>query len=303
MLFDPPEVGEDHSTDAEDLATAKRVRDTLLALRVGVLPPKIEPDVRFYVLGLSPNASRLSVRFWQVSSAGKLFLRVGQHLSDLAINRQYPNEPETPSLWMLLKELAPQRKLDNIPPALVGPLMRAVLLGTPYPRGLLAAVLMRLRADRNVNYLRAALIKAFLVRMNRTLHFLPMEVSMALNTETQTPAYLLGRLFAVLEKAQKDAIPGAGATIRDRYYGAASATPRAVFPQLLRLAQHHIQKAKYGSAIDRRIAEIVDGLEAFPAHLSMEDQGLFALGYYQQRNDLYTSKQNLQDDANKEEQG
>lgn len=111
---------------------------------------------------------------------------------------------------------------------------------------------------------------------------------MALNKESTNIAYLLGRLFAALEKAQKDAIPGANTTIKDRFYGSASATPRIVFPQLLRLAQHHIQKAEYGRNADKMIEEIMQGIQEFPAHLSLDDQGLFSIGYYHQRKAFYT---------------
>ena len=110
---------------------------------------------------------------------------------------------------------------------------------------------------------------------------------MALDQQSTSIAYRLGRLFAVLEKAQKDAVPGANTTIKDRFYGAASVTPRVVFPQLLRLAQHHIQKAEYGWHTDKMIEDIMQGIEAFPAHLSLEDQGLFAIGYYHQRSAFF----------------
>ena len=110
---------------------------------------------------------------------------------------------------------------------------------------------------------------------------------MALDKDNKSVAYLLGRLFAVLEKAQQDAIPGASATIKDRYYGSASATPRVVFPRLLRLAQHHISKAPYGWHRDKAIEEIVGDIREFPSHLSLDEQGLFAIGYYQQRQDFY----------------
>ena len=106
---------------------------------------------------------------------------------------------------------------------------------------------------------------------------------MSLDKESNNIAYRLGRLFAVLEKAQKDAVPGVKTTIKDRYYGSASATPRTVFPQLLRLAQHHIQKAEYGRRNDSMIEEIMQGIQALPAHLNLEEQGMFAIGYYHQR--------------------
>ncbi len=111
---------------------------------------------------------------------------------------------------------------------------------------------------------------------------------MALDRENKAPAYLLGRLFAVLEKAQTDALGNISATIKDRFFGAASATPRVVFPQLLRLAQHHIEKAEYGRRSDRQIEEILNDLQEFPAHLTMDEQGLFTIGYYHQRRDFFT---------------
>ena len=110
---------------------------------------------------------------------------------------------------------------------------------------------------------------------------------MSLDKEQRDTGYLLGRLFAVLEKAQKDAVPGANTTIKDRFYGSASATPSVVFPQLMRLAQHHIQKSSFGGYLDRITGEIMDSVERFPTHLSLEGQGMFALGYYHQKQELY----------------
>jgi len=160
--------------------------------------------------------------------------------------------------------------------------MRSILTGSAYPQSLLTAIITRIRADQTINYLRAAMIKAYLCRQFRN-NSISKEVSMALDKDSTNIAYNLGRLFAVLEKSQKDAIPGANTTIKDRYYGAASATPRTVFPQLLRLAQHHIQKAEYGRRNDGLIEEIMQGIQEFPAHLRLDEQGLFAIGYYHQR--------------------
>jgi len=116
---------------------------------------------------------------------------------------------------------------------------------------------------------------------------------MSLDKDSSSIAYNLGRLFAALEKSQKDAIPGANTTIKDRYYGAASATPRTVFPQLLRLAQHHIQKAEYGRHNDKLIEEIMQNIQEFPAHLGLDDQGLFAIGYYHQRQAFFAKTEQL----------
>lgn len=273
----------------------KDIREFLEAIRDGKRPYNIDLDNRFYILGLSPNASRLSIRFWHVSTVGEISSRIAQHFKDLSICKSFDNEPNFPGMWQLLIETAAQHKSDNISPVLAGAVMRSILTGTPYPQSLLSAIISRIRADQRVNYLRSSIIKACLNRKYR-INKIPKEVKMALNKEETNTAYRLGRLFAALEKAQQDAIPGANTTIKDRYYGAASATPRTVFPQLLRLAQHHIQKAEYGRATDKIIEDVVQGIEAFPAHLSLDEQGLFALGYYHQRRNFY-----IKSDEKKEE--
>ncbi len=272
---------------SDDPADTKEVRDFLEAARDGKKLPAIDPDVRFHILGLSPNAARLSVRFWLVSSTGEISKNVGQHFRDLAIERQFDFDHEYPNLWRLLRETALQGKSENIQPLLGGAVARAIFTGEPYPQSLLAAIINRIRADHSINYPRAAFIKACLVRRFRLTQQNPMEVKMALNKESTNVAYRLGRLFAALEKVQRDALPGINTTVRDRYYGSASATPKTVFPQLIRLAQHHIQKAEYGRVSDKNIEEILQEVAEFPSHLSLDQQGLFALGYYQQRQALY----------------
>jgi CRISPR-associated protein Csd1 len=277
----------DPRDDAADLAS---VRLFLEAARDGKQLPGIEdPELQIFILGLSPNASRLSIRFWHVSSIGEISSKIGQHFRDLAIVRS-ERDPEFPGMWQLLRETAVQGKTENIPPLLAGALMRSVLTGTAYPQGLLSALIGRIRADQALNYMRVAMIKACLNRKCRIL-LNQKEVSMSLDRESTNIAYRLGRLFAVLEKAQKDAIPGANTTIKDRFYGSASATPSIVFPQLLRLAQHHLQKAEYGGRTDKMIEEIMQGIENFPTHLSLDDQGLFAVAYYHQRQAFYTKSE------------
>lgn len=272
----------------------KDLRDFLDAVRTGKRPEHIDLDERFYILGLSPNASRLSVRFWHVSTVGEMASRIAQHFQDLSIIRSFDNDPEFPGMWQILIETASQHKSDNISPILSGAVMRSILTGSAFPRSLLSAVITRIRADQTISYMRASIIKACINRKHR-INNISMEVTMGLNKEEINIAYRLGRLFATLEKAQQGAIPGANATIKDRYYGSASATPRVVFPQLLRLAQHHIQKAEYGRANDRMIEEILQGIDAFPAHLSLDDQGLFALGYYHQRQDFFNKTDNKEE--------
>ena len=113
---------------------------------------------------------------------------------------------------------------------------------------------------------------------------------MALDVTNTNPGYRLGRLFAVLEKIQEEASPGINATIRDRFYGSASGTPVAAFPHLMKLKNHHLAKLENrGRAVnlEKIVGEIMDGLDDFPTHLSLQDQGRFAVGYYHQRQDFF----------------
>jgi CRISPR-associated protein Csd1 len=267
-------------------ADLQQVRTVLDAARTGRWPAEIEPDLPFYILGLAPNAARISVRFWLVASVAEMVDRLQKHFGDLQIARSLSKDTEFPATWQLLRETALQQKTENIPPLLAGALMRAILTGGEYPLAFYSAILKRIRADHTINYFRAAALKAYLVRHYR-VHKQPKEVPVSLDPNNNNPGYLLGRLFALLEKAQLDALCKVDATIKDRYYGAASSTPRAVFPILLRLAQHHIAKADYGAARDKEIQAVVNELAEFPAHLSLEDQGLFAIGYYHQRHAFY----------------
>ncbi|MDR2124314.1 MAG: type I-C CRISPR-associated protein Cas8c/Csd1 [Desulfovibrio sp.] len=279
----------------EDQGDLSALRRFLEAVRDGKMPEEFqnEADDRTYVLGLSPNAGRISVRFWHVDTVAGMWKKIGSHFADLQIERQYENDPVFPPQWLLLKAAALREDLANLSPLLSGAFMRAILSGAAYPAALLAAVLERIRAEQNITYARAALLKACLVRNFRRRRQ-KQEVSVSLDEHTTNVPYRLGRLFAVLEKLQQEAVPGANSTIKDRYFGSASATPRAVFPVLLRLAQHHAAKIRYGYVYDKRISDILESIDiangAFPAYLSLEDQGLFALGYYHQRNKLWTSQ-------------
>ncbi|HHV93697.1 MAG TPA: type I-C CRISPR-associated protein Cas8c/Csd1 [Firmicutes bacterium] len=282
-----------------DRQTTKLIHDILVRVRAGASLELEALDVdlnsRFYILGLSPNASRLSVRFWHVDTFGTLLTRVLQHHQDMEIERprSLPEYFVLPVNRILQETAPPTDRERTPPPVLTGGLMRAVLQGTPYPQSLYSMMLSRIRADMKVNFVRAAVIKACLLRRQRIISSSynreekGVYITVGLNQECTDTAYLLGRLFAVLEKAQQEANPNLSATIRDRFFGSASATPRAVFPQLLRLAQHHIEKAEYGTLLDRRIEEIMVKLDDFPSHLSLSEQGMFMLGYYHQREAFY----------------
>lgn len=272
------------SASAEDATQLGKVRPVLDATSQGAFPPELgPPDTPFYVLGLAPNAARISVRFWYVSTVGQFVERVRQHFADLAICRGQ-KDLTYPPLWRLLRETV--REAKEIPDLLEGALMRAILTGEPYPQMFYSALLRRIRADREVRFVRAAAIKACLIRNYHQ------EVPMALDPDRPEPAYHLGRLFAEFEKTQEDALPGINDTIKDRYFGAASSTPASVFPRLIRMNQHHLGKLEKGNRTyhDRRIQEIASKVDGFSSHLSIVDQGLFAIGYYHQRRDIFTKK-------------
>lgn len=243
---------------------------------------------RFHVLGLAPNAARIAIRFWETATALELAKRIAVHFDDIKIARA-PHDPEHLSLFRLLTSLAVQGKADNIPPNLGGEVMRAILEGLPYPTPLLNLAVQRCRAEQKPTYARAAVIKASLNRLIRRTHN-EKEFMVMLDPTNTHPAYLLGRLFATLEKIQEEANPGLNATIRDRYYGAASSTPVAVFTTLLRLHNHHLGKLSKGRAVqmERLVGEIMGALDDFPRILTLPEQGRFALGYYHQRQAFFT---------------
>jgi len=252
-----------------------------------------EADTRFHVLGLAPNAARIAIRFWETATAHELAQRIARHFDDIKIVRA-PHDPEHLSLFRLFTALAVQGKADNIPPNLGGEVMRAILEGLPYPAPLLNLAVLRCRAEQKPTYARAAAIKASLNRLirraNPTASRPEKEFLTMLDLTNTNPAYRLGRLFATLEKIQEEASPGLNATIRDRYYGAASSTPVAVFTTLLRLKNHHLGKLSKGRAVqmERLLGEIMGELHDFPRILTLADQGRFALGYYHQRQFFFT---------------
>ncbi len=292
--------------EGEDNDLLTRVRSFLARLRQGK-PDDLasdlgDPDTRYYILGLSPNASRISVRFWLTATLGELADRLARHVRDLEITGL---DDRPPIIRELLRETAPAKKgwpdEDSIPKPLTTGLIHAVLKGQPYPMAFYTALLRRIRSEQFINpnkrkdwrrgmVIRAAAIKAILIRNFKK------EITVSLDPNHPEPAYHLGRWFAVLEKTQRDALgEKLNATIKDRYYSAASATPVTVLPRLIQLSQHHLRKIKNtGLRITRekQVQEIASHMKEFPRRLSLEQQGLFHLGYYHQNSDLYTSKKN-----------
>lgn len=271
-----------------------------------------DDGTRCHVLGLAPNAARIAIRFWQTGTAAELGRLIRRHFDDLDVARG-PNDPRHLSLFRLLTGIAVQGKADNIPPRLGGDVIRAVLAGedVAYPTALLNGAVSRCRAEQRVTYARAAALKACINReirrANRLFPSTPeKEFSPMLDNDHPSAAYRLGRLFAVLEKIQEEASPGLNATIRDRYYGAASSTPATVFPLLLKLKNHHVAKldergkkilyrAFADSRPDEYIGKILHGVAEIPRRLDLPTQGQFALGYYHQRQAFFNKPNNLEE--------
>lgn len=271
----------------DDESEAVKVRDALELVAAGrpiaAIDPQIQDKTKFHVLGLAPNAARLSVRYWLSDDLGRFAERLARHYAVLRIE-PVPRGWTMPPVGVLLaRTTALQGKFDNIPPLLAGEVMRAVLTGSPYPRTLLTAAIIRLRAsDDPGSGWHAAVVKA-------CLNSNPAEkdVPVALEPENLSVAYQLGRLFAVLESAQFAALGQVRATIGDRYYAAASATPARVFGPLLRGLKIHASDARkrgQGGWIEPKVAEIIARLPVdLPRTLRLEDQARFAVGYYHER--------------------
>lgn len=277
---------------------ATQIKETLNTL--GSENPK------FFVLGLAPAGDgRLIVRFFINNPFDKMILNIMNHYRDLMIIKESVNQPEYLSIRSVINETVSKKLRDKEASPLLGSaVFQAILTNSPYPAALYYAILNRVRADmddvdkkiQKINYTRAAIIKAYLIRKyrNQINHIIQEVLTMSLNEESSIPAYLLGRLFAVLEKVQKEANPNLNATIKDRYFTSACANPATVFPVLLRLSQHHISKAEYGYTSEKRIEEILNKLDIqknpIPKHLTLDDQGVFILGYYHQHADFFTKK-------------
>lgn len=261
----------------------------------------LNPENRFYILGLAPNASRLSVGFFLQDSFGAFVTHYQKHQERLNIVRPAFDERETLSMWALLRETA--IKNPNKPPKfqrqLVEEMLRAVLTGSLYPSALYTQTEIRLRAEKDINRGKAAMIKAYLLRnvveqQKDQTHIYKEVLDVELNEQSTYLPYRLGRLFAVLEAVQQKANPNINTTIKDRYFNSGCATPALVFPTLLRLAQSHLSKIGGGAAVyyDKMITELLgDVTQSYPPRLSLQDQGIFQIGYYHQKQKLFTKKE------------
>lgn len=248
--------------------------------------PLLDDPIEFYILGLAPNASRLAVRFWHVATVAQVAENIMQYFDDMDICHAPLQRTRVP-IFYLLKSIAAQQDSKNIPPNLAGDFSKAILAGLPYPETMFRNALIRNRAEQDVSRERAAIIKAYFIRNQKK------EIIVSLNPDEKDIGYNMGRLFAALEKIQAEAMGDVSATIRDRYYGAASSTPASVFPTLMKLKNHHLSKLdNRGRAfnLEKIIGDVISNISLFPSRLSLLEQGMFAIGYYHQRQDFFTKK-------------
>ena len=261
--------------------------------------PDWDSSHRFHVLGLKGEQGRIAVRFWRQGTIREIFQNLYQHLQDFNIennNGQYDEEnPPLRNLLGILGSAFPRNARDVItPPAnLVQSFLESIINGTPYPLSLQQAIIGRVAHEGKVTELRAATLKACINRKIRTYHYNIKELAMALDTENPNVAYLCGRLLAVLDEIQRKSLGGTvNSTIIDRFYGSASTRPNTVFPRLIALSQHHLSKLRkekpgFAVTLDRKLEEIISLIDvhgtAFPSVFSLDEQSLFAVGYYHQK--------------------
>jgi CRISPR-associated protein Csd1 len=284
-------------TAGDDEKATREIKTRLEMIQQGIalvqVAPDLDPAVRFHVLGLAPNAARLSVRFHYEDDFGTLIANYQNHIANLSLDP--PPRDGFPPLWRYLLELAVLGKRENVPPNLAGDWMRAILTGQKYPLTLLTSTLMRLRGDGDVNALRAGILKSVLIRN------LNLEVPVALDPTSQNKGYVLGRLFAVYEEVQRAALGGkVNATIKDKFYGAASATPQKVFAVLDRGSANHFAKLRKQSPgravnLEKLITAVMEVMEPeqepIPVALTSAEQAMFGIGYYHQRAEAFRKRE------------
>ncbi len=257
----------------------------------------LDPNRTFCILGISPNAARLSVRFFLRNTFGEFLRNVQRHHDRMEIARAAYEPFDTVPIWRMLQETVNMNSRDKSPsPNMAGAVLQAVLSDTRYPATLLNGLTLRIRADHQINRERAAILKAYYLKNQHEK--VPKEVlTMSLNRNTDYLPYCLGRLFAVYEKIQSDATPGLNSTIKDKYFNSASAIPAVVFPTLDKLSHTHLKKLRrdkpgYAVALEKERDEIVNKLPiCYPARMTLPEQGAFQLGYYHQVTAFYTKKQ------------
>lgn len=262
---------------------------------------KLDLNQKFYILGLAPNAARVSVRFFYQNSFGNILENIKQHYLRMEIVRPAWEEMEYLGVQKMLGETVNQKSKNKSPVSNMSTMvLKAILSNSNYPMSLYTDTIIRIRAEGGkITCGRAAIIKAFLIK---NYEWKGGEEDMGLNEKCTESAYVLGRLFAVLESIQKDANPGINSTIRDRYFNSACATPATVFPVLIKLKNSHVKKLERESVgakiyYEKLLSEIIEKVEmteekeGFPKRLSLEEQGKFMLGYYHQMQKKYEKRE------------
>jgi CRISPR-associated protein Csd1 len=281
---------EDESDDPN--RRIEQVRKVFNSIYSGVLHTSSED--KFYFLGLAPNVARIAVVYWNESSLKDFAKRISDHFCDMDIIDSKKDEKPYSGLRNIMSAVALQGKVSDVQPNLPEAVIKSIVQGIPYPYSLISACLRRIRAEQYVSITRAAIIKAYLNRINDNNQ----KIKVMIDKENTNQGYLCGRLFATLEYLQERSSNGLN-SIRSRYMNAASATPSAVFATILNLSVHHAEKLDKGGQIffEQLKSEIIDKISAkgFPAHLSLQDQGRFMVGYYQQRQEFYTKKEKIEE--------
>ena len=273
-------------------AKIEQVRKVFKAIYSGELNTSL--DDKFYILGLAPNSARIAVVYWAEIPLKEFARRINRHFDDMEITGA--NKPYM-SLRSILGAVTLGGKASDVTPNLPDALVKSVFQGLPYPQTLFSSCIRRIRAENNIFVTRAAIIKAYLNRLNNTNE---QKIKVMLDKENNNQGYLCGRLFAVLDKIQEEA--NKQHTIRERYMNAASATPSAVFATILNLSSHHSEKLKEGRNVffEKLKQEIIDKLDpdGFPAHLGLQDQSRFFVGYYHQRQAFFTKNEKEENNDN-----
>ncbi len=276
----------------KQIASPKLKRSIQEVLLSGRLPGdflEVDPGQRWFLLGLTAQGSRLTVTFWESGRLGELLLRYSRWYHDLSIERRFSTDPEFPVLWDMILELAPKDKTKGFAAVLCRKILQSILTRRPWPYSMFATALQRISIDGMVTYYRAALIKAYLCNKGGG------GASFTLDTEELNTGYRLGRLFAVLEMAQEDALGKCLNPLHESCISSASSMPGNIFPMLLKQAHIHSGKTDrmhcgYDKFFRRLVREIWGEETPFPNWLSQEDRGRFCLGYYHQRNKMYQRK-------------
>ena len=273
-------------------ARIEQVRKVFKAIYSGELNTSL--DDKFYILGLAPNSARIAVIYWAEIPLREFAERISRHFDDMEITGA--NKPYM-ALRSILGAVTLGGKSSDATPNLPDALVKSIFQGTPYPYTLYAECIRRMRAEQIINTTRAAIIKAYLNRLNIINE---QKIKVMLDKNNNNPGYLCGRLFAVLDKIQEDA--NNQHTIRERYLNSASATPSAVFATILNLSSHHSEKLNEGRNVffEKLKQEIIDKIDAngFPAHLDLQDQGRFFVGYYHQRQAFFTKNEKEENNDN-----